>query len=56
MTDFSPLEGAVMDRCASVVRAVRGSSGFGSAGEPRVNMKAPERFSWKDCTNREVST
>jgi hypothetical protein len=37
MTDFSPVEGAVIDRCVSV----RGSSVLGSAGKLRVNMKAP---------------
>ena len=42
MTDFSPLEGAVMDRCVSVVRVVRGSSVFGSTDELRVNMRAPD--------------
>jgi hypothetical protein len=43
MTDFSPLEGALMDGCgpvAAVGRVVRGSSA-GSAEGLRVNMKSP---------------
>jgi hypothetical protein len=47
MTDFSPLEGALMDGCgpagplAPAGRVVRGSSAFGSADGLRVNMKSP---------------
>ena len=44
MTDFSPLEGALMDGSgplAPVERLVRGSSGFGSDDGLRVNMKSP---------------
>ena len=45
MIDFSPVERALKDGCASLVvaeRAVRGSSVFGSADELRVNMQAPK--------------
>ena len=45
MTDFSPLEGALMDGSgplAPVERLVRGSSGFGSDDGLRVNMKSPK--------------
>jgi len=45
MTDFSPLDGALIDGCWPLPpagRAVRGSSVLGSAEELRVNMKAPD--------------
>jgi len=44
MTDFSPLEGSVIDRSAPVLpfgRVVRCSIVFGSTEELRVNMKPP---------------
>src|SRR6516225_3270411 len=47
MTDFSPLEGAVIDRSTPVPpvgRVVRCSSVCGSTEELRVNMKAPDEF------------
>jgi hypothetical protein len=44
MTDFSPLEAAVIDRCAPLAPGVRtGSSGLGSTEELRVNMKTPSQ-------------
>jgi hypothetical protein len=45
MTDFSPLEGAVIDRCTSLPLfgwVVRCSSIFGSTEELRVNMMPPD--------------
>jgi hypothetical protein len=45
MTDFSPVDGALIDDSALLVplgRVVRGSSSFGSADELRVNMEAPK--------------
>jgi hypothetical protein len=47
MTDLSPLEGAVMDRCVPLAtegRVVRESSVLGSTDELRVNMKAPDEI------------
>ena len=44
ITDFSPVEGALIDDSALLVlvgRVVRGSSALSSAGELRVNMKSP---------------
>jgi len=47
MTDFSPLEGAVIDRSAPLPplgRVVRCSSIFGSTEALRVNMKSPDEI------------
>jgi len=46
ITDFSPFEGALIDACAPLGRAVRGSSGLGSVEELRVDMKAPQFSAW----------
>ena len=47
MTDFSPVEGALIEDSALLVlvgRVVGGSSIFGSADESRVNMNAPDEI------------
>ena len=47
MTDFSPVEGSLIDNSALLVlvgRVVGGSSIFGSADESRVNMNAPDEI------------
>jgi hypothetical protein len=58
MTDFSPLEGALMDGCAPlppVGRVVRGSSAFGSAEELRVNIKSPDEMGAESRTIRKAA-
>jgi hypothetical protein len=45
ITDFSPLEGSLIDGWAPLGRAVRGSSGLGAVDELRVNMTSPNEIS-----------
>jgi hypothetical protein len=45
MTDFSPVEGALITLLVLVGDVVRGSGIFGPADELRVNMETPE-CSW----------
>jgi hypothetical protein len=45
MTDFSPVEGALITLLVLVGVVVRGSGIFGPVDELRVNMEAPE-CSW----------
>src|SRR6516165_1003270 len=60
MTDFSPPDGALIDRCAPLApagRVVRGSSDLGSAVDPRVNIKAPDQtYVRKHRTDGNVTT
>ena len=42
ITDFSPLEGALIDGCTPPGRVVRASSAFGSTEELRVNIEIPQ--------------
>jgi hypothetical protein len=54
MTDFSPVEGALIDDSELLVplgRVVRGSSAFGSADELRVNMEVPQGVADEARTN-----
>jgi hypothetical protein len=55
MTDFSPVEGALITLLVLVGDVARGSGIFGPADELRVNMKAPYEID-EDRTNGKVNT